>query len=126
MAITTNCNCPSPPGGAVSCEPGQTAFCYVDDNGKLSAGCRGTPGPVQNALNTGNQPAVIRDWIAQVIIEATRVPPHLRERITSVVISHPQVRSAVPVRGQSLQFELLSGAKIAVTLPVAQGEIRPL
>ena len=36
--MPTNCNCPEPPGGSVTCSDDQIAFCRVF-NGKTSSGC---------------------------------------------------------------------------------------
>lgn len=35
----TSCDCPSPPGGRVECDPDQTAYCIVDEYGQTTSGC---------------------------------------------------------------------------------------
>lgn len=40
--MNTQCPCPSPPGGAVTCQIGQFAYCYVNA-GRVESGCRDIP-----------------------------------------------------------------------------------
>lgn len=36
--MSSRCDCPSPPGGAVTCSPEDFAYCYVLD-GRVQSGC---------------------------------------------------------------------------------------
>lgn len=65
------CNCPTPPGGYVDCEPGQVASCTIV-NSQVEARCTTPP--------EGLTRIQLRNWILQ---EVTGVSRDLNETILS-------------------------------------------
>jgi hypothetical protein len=59
----SSCQCPTPPGGTVTCEPGQLAICSVK-NGEVQGSCR-TPRHGAPYLEVAN-------WTLQIITEKPR------------------------------------------------------
>jgi len=39
MATINSCDCPSPPGGRVECDPNDAAVCYVNEQGEVVGKC---------------------------------------------------------------------------------------
>jgi hypothetical protein len=74
MPIRNVCNCPSPPGGSVSCEPHQLAICRVR-NGKAERECFDPPDGMDNLSNLGPvQARRYHNWALQRITGQQRYP----------------------------------------------------
>ena len=72
MGTTTSCNCPTPPGGRVECEPDQAAVCWVDADGNLLARCFSVPEDVRSAsVKSGVGSSALVHWLADSLAEAT-------------------------------------------------------
>jgi len=119
MSTGNRCQCPSPPGGEVTCEPDQAAVCYVDESGALHGLCIALP---QQARATGRQTASdaqLIDWAnaigMQLDIDAAQLLAQLR--------AHRAVAGA-PLPALTLRQRRGAMLRVRVQLPQSMGRKR--
>lgn len=62
MSTGNRCECPSPPGGEVTCALDQAAVCYVDEAGALHALCIALPPQARASRSDAVGDALLAAW----------------------------------------------------------------
>lgn len=117
----TRCDCPKPPGGAVSCESGNVAYCSIV-NGEINAGCIS----LSALVAPGKSPTTIMELAlsTKVSEQAVRKLLHIamgkEPTEQSVAAAVSAMRSSSP--GDTVNFKLEQhDASISLAFPALIG-----
>jgi hypothetical protein len=91
MSTGNRCQCPSPPGGEVTCAPDQAAVCYVDEAGALHALCIALPAQARAPHGDAVGDAQLAAWAdvigARLDVDAAQLLPPLRAHRAAAISS---------------------------------------
>jgi len=64
--MSNTCNCPTPPGGSITCNPDQLAVCGLV-NGQIVSGCFDRPGHASLIADEEERKVVLTNWVLSVV-----------------------------------------------------------
>ena len=106
MSASTSCDCPAPPGGTVTCDAGQAAYCWVDETGTLRGGCITLPAKSLKSLSDGKPLAMVTQ-LARALSEIVGHEPEIRRKIMA----------AISEEQETLEIEIPGARALHVALP---------
>ena len=106
MRGSTSCDCPNPPGGTVSCDANQAAYCWIDENGVFRSGCISLPAGSLKSFADGNPQAVVTQ-LARALGKIVGHEPEIRR----------SVKTAIDEYKDTLEIEIPGARALHVALP---------
>lgn len=117
MPQGSSCRCPAPPGGRVQCEPGQAAFCWIDEDGELYSQCITMHVAPQDSIAAlGGSGGAFSAWLTRTISAICKADPEEVERAVNKI--HVDQMLAISDEARQLSFQFSNGVQLNVTLPI--------